>query len=104
MEDKVYWSSIEYSYEADAEEYGELKGGFVYVFCSAFDVRQALGDIILKLEKEKLKPIEIEFLKPYEEELEWETEGHTNHYLALYREVCRTKKIVFDDFQAYEQE
>jgi len=104
MERKIYWSGIEYLYKSDSEEYGELVGGFVYVFIKASDVREALSKIIFELNNEKLNPIEIEFIKPYEEELEWETLDKTKHYMELYKKAESSEKLVFDDFYAYEKE
>jgi len=102
MERKVFWMGIEYSYMRGSEEYGKLKGGFVYAFIKAYDVREALTKTINRLKEIKLKPIEIEFLKPYEKELEWETLELTNHYLILYEETDKTNEILFDNFNAYE--
>jgi hypothetical protein len=104
MKGKVFWTGIEYSYMEDAEEYGKLKGGFVYAFIKAHDVRDALDKIIDKLKIMRLKPIEIEFLKPYEKELEWETEEQTKHYLNLYKQTIKTNDISFDNFHAYKHD
>ncbi|MGB5990496.1 MAG: hypothetical protein WBG43_12270 [Marinifilaceae bacterium] len=104
MEKKVFWSSIEYSYCIDAKEYKKLKGGFVYVFFKAFDVKEALSEIILEFNRIKLKPIDIEFLKPYETELEWESVEITNHYLDLCEKSNNSTNVIFDDFHAYESE
>ncbi len=101
MKRKVFWTGIEYSYMKEAEEYGKLKGGFVYAFVKAYDVREALSKIIHQLNEIKLEPIEIEFLKPYERELEWDTDEQTNHYLNLYKITSETSDVIFDCFHAY---
>jgi hypothetical protein len=104
MKRKIYWSSIEYLYKSDSEEFGELVGGFVYVFIKAIDVREALSKIICELNNGKLDPIEIEFIKPYEDDLEWETSDQTKHYLDLFEKAKNSDNLVFDDFHAYEKE
>lgn len=103
-ERKVYWSGIEYLYKSDSEEYGELAGGFVYVFIKATDVREVLSKITLSFDDEKLDPIEIEFIKPYDEELEWETSSQTKYYLELFNKAKSSESLIFDDFYAYEKE
>jgi hypothetical protein len=104
MKKKVFWIGIEYSYKEDADGYGKLKGGFVYAFIKAHDVRDALESLIEKLSQLKLEPIDIEFVKPYEKEIEWETPKQTKHYLNLYKETNSTNEIVFDDFHAYKHD
>ena len=103
MNKKVYWSSIEYLYKKEAEEYDKLKGGFVYVFVKASDVKEAMNIIEVSFSKDNLKPIEIEFLEPYDESLEWETSEITKHYLGLFKKAQNTSEIIFDDFHAYEE-
>ena len=39
---KVFWTSIEYKYLKGSINFGVFKGGFVYAFVKAFDVRDAL--------------------------------------------------------------
>ncbi len=104
MEKKVFWSGIEYSYQKGSEGYGNLKGGFVFVFTKAYDVREALAKILAEFNGMNLEPIEIEFIKPYEIELGWETPEQTTHYLLLYEESDSRDKTIFDAFYAYENE
>ena len=99
----VYWSGIEYSYSKDSIDYKKLKGGFIYVFVKAFDVRDALEKLLLEMSKQKIIPLEIEFVSPYDKQLEWEKEEDTNKYLKLYEEALKTEHIVFDTFFAYEK-
>lgn len=104
MKRKVFWTGIEYSYMIGSEEYGNLKGGFVYVFIKAFDAKEALNKITHKLNKIKLEPIEVEFLKPYEIEMAWDTSKQTNYYLNLYKEADDKDEIIFDKFYAYKHD
>lgn len=104
MEQKIYWSSIEYRYCENSEKYGKLLGGFVYVFLKAFDAKEALSKIIVELKEEKLDPVEIEFVKPYEADLEWETLEQTMYYLELFEKAKSSEYLIFDDFHAYENE
>ncbi len=104
MERKVFWSSIEYSYLKGSEGFGNLKGGFVYVFTKAYDVKEALANILEEFKGINLEPNEIEFIKPYETELGWETPEQTNHYLSLYNESDSSNETIFDAFYAYENE
>ena len=104
MKTKVFWTGIEYSYMIGSEKYGNLKGGFVYAFIKAYDVREALTKITDQLNKISMEPIEIEFLKPYEKNLEWETIEQTKHYLDLYKQSNKTNDIIFDIFHAYEHD
>lgn len=104
METKIFWTGIEYVYIEGSVEFGQLKGGFVYAFIKAFDVRDALDKLCIELRNRKLKSIEIEFVSPYDEDLEWETDKLTNHYIDMYREASNGTEIIFDDFHAYEQD
>lgn len=101
---KIYWTGVEYSYGKKSDNYKELKGGFVYAFINAIDVREALGKLLKELKKQDLNPLEVEFISPYDEEMEWETNEQTNHYLGLYEEALKSEEVVFDDFYAYEVE
>ena len=97
---KIYWSGVEYSYE----ENKDLKGGFVYVFIKAIDVRDALNLLLNGLKQENLIPLEIEFISPYSQDMEWENKKQTKHYSKLYNEALNTDIIIFDDFYAYEKD
>ena len=102
--DKLYWANIEYHYEKNSTEYKKLQGGFVYVFLKAFDVQTALKRIIFELKVLKLKPIEIEFISPYDIETEWDTVGQKEKILSICETVQETSDIIFDTFNAYETE
>ncbi len=104
MNSKIYWTGIEYNYDENSPEYGKLKGGFVYGFVKAFDVREALEKLLNKLKNEKLVPKEVEFVSPYDEQMEWETKEETSRYNQLFEEAKSLNQVIFDDFYAYENE
>ena len=101
MENKIYWTGIEYNYD---EKSNDLKGGFVYAFVKSFDVREALEKVLKALKEEKLVPLDIEFVSPYDEEMEWETEEQTKQFLEMYEDAKNTEDVIFDDFYAYESD
>ena len=103
METKVYWSAIEYAYLEGNTNYGKLKGGFVYVFLSAFDARKALELILKELEQLRLSPVEIEFISQYDKEMEWETQVETAKYFTLYDEAKTSGRPIFDAFYAFDE-
>lgn len=101
MDNKIiYWTGVEYGYDKNKN----LKGGFVYAFIKAFDVRDALELLLKRLKQEDLIPIEIEFISPYNQDMEWENKKQTKHYSKLYIEAINTDIIIFDDFYAYEKD
>lgn len=102
--DRLYWSSIEYHYDKTNPESKKLKGGFVYVFLSAFDVQDALNKILVELKTLKLKPVEIEFISTYDIETEWDTKQQKEEILSICKEVRKTSAVIFDTFHAYENE
>ncbi len=104
MKDKVYWSGVEYTYEYGSPDYGRLKGGFVYIFARAFDVREALDKILTDLKNHDIAPVEIEFISPYDKEMEWEEESQKKRYMELYNTALKSEQVIFDDFYAYEKE
>jgi uncharacterized membrane protein len=101
--DKLYWSSIEYHYDKTNPEAKNLRGGFVYVFLLAFDVQDALKKIINELKSLKLKPVEIEFISPYDLDTEWDTDQQKTTVLSICKEVQETSDVIFDTFHAYEK-
>ncbi len=104
MTSKVYWCGIEYSYKKGSPDFGKLKGGFVYVFVKASDVREALEKILNELNEKHLNPIEVDFVSPYDEDMEWETTDQTSNYTRLFEEASNSTEVIFDDFYAYEKE
>jgi len=103
MTTKIYWTSIEYRYDENSTESKKLKGGFVYAFIKANDVRDALENFLGELRVLNLSPVEIEFVKPYDKALEWETPADTKLYLSLYREAKKSTNAIFDVFYAFER-
>ena len=104
MTEKLYWANIEYHYEKNSTESEKLQGGFVYVFLKTYDVQTALKRILSELKRLKLKPIEIEFISPYDLETEWDTVGQKEKILSICDDVKETSDIIFDTFNAYETE
>lgn len=103
MKNKVYWTGIEYKYNQKSKT-NELKGGFVYAFVNSQDARYALKRFLDELASQDLKPIEIEFISPYDIEMEWGTDAEIEHYLNLYNESKDTNNVIFDDFYAYDSD
>jgi hypothetical protein len=95
---KVYWSSVEYSYSGKKN----LKGGFVYAFVRAFDVREVLAKLLAA--KKKMTPVEIEYIMPYDVDTEWETPEETSKFLELNNAALKSNEVIFDDFYAYVDE
>ena len=102
MDYKVYWAGIEYKYNKASSTKAILEGGFVYIFVKAFDAREVLERLLIELKKKVLTLIEVEFISPYDIEMEWELEKEKKHYLELYNNALKTDLVVFDDFYAYE--
>ena len=101
---RIYWAGIEYSYNKNSSQFGKLKGGFVYGFVKAVDAREALNRFKDELRHQNIKVKLVEFIFPYDIETQWETEEQTNKYIQLYKEAESFKKVLFDDFYAYENE
>jgi hypothetical protein len=95
---QVYWSSVEFEYQESKEG---LKGGFVYAFVKEIDAKHALDKILIELNRLKLKYKLIEFIKPYELELDWSTKKQTNHYKILYKKASKIDEVIFDDFYSF---
>jgi hypothetical protein len=95
---QVYWSSVEFEYQESKEG---LKGGFVYAFVNEIDAKHALDTILDELNKLKLKYKLIEFIKPYELELDWSTKKQTNHYKTLYKKASKSDGVIFDVFYSF---
>ena len=98
---KVYWASVEYKYENNAEN---LVGGFVYAFINSYDEKSALNKIETKLNSENLIAINFEFIECYDELTEWENKKTTKHFLKLYEKAKLTSEVIFDDFYAYKND
>jgi hypothetical protein len=103
MTTKIYWTSIEYRYDEKSTESKKLKGGFVYAFIKANDVRDALENFIRELTILNLSPVEIEFVKPYDKALQWESPTDTKRFLSLFREAKKSTNAIFDEFYAFKK-
>lgn len=103
MPTKIYWTSIEYTYNKKSTEYKNLKGGFVYAFIKANDVRDALENFLGELRALNLNPVEIEFIKPYNKALEWETPADTKHFLSLFKAANKSTNAIFSEFIAFKR-
>ncbi len=101
-ESRIYWTGIEFNYSRDSADYGKLKGGFVYGFVHAIDVREALKRFEGRLIEEKLTPKNFEFISIYDLEMEWETEEQTENYFQLAKEAESSSEVMFDAFYSYE--
>lgn len=102
MNKKVYWAGIEYMYTSNSNELGKLKGGFVYAFVNAYNVKVALSKINKELNQIQLIPVEIEFIEPYNKETKWEKPEQTQNYLDLFDKSQKSNEVFFDIFFAYE--
>jgi hypothetical protein len=94
---KVYWAGVEYSYLGNKN----LKGGFVYAFVRAFDVREALAKLLAAFDGNNINPVEIEYVVPYDADMEWETPEETSKFLELQKAALKSNEVIFDDFYAY---
>jgi len=99
---KIYWSSVEFLYEKKSVDYGKLEGGFVYVFIKSSDAAEALDKIKKAFKEKYLNPIDIDYISPYDPELEWEHEEDQKKYLKLYDFAFHSGLVEFDDFYSYE--
>jgi hypothetical protein len=100
MKNRIYWSSIEYKYDKNDSN---LIGGFVYVFIKASNVRTALEKILKDFKNEKIIPVDIEFIQPYNPKLVWENQDQTEYYQELYTSAKKSTKLIFDKFYAFEK-
>ncbi|RYE43219.1 MAG: hypothetical protein EOP48_23035 [Sphingobacteriales bacterium] len=101
---KIYWTGIEYNYSNTSPQFGKLAGGFVYGFVKALDATEALNKFKDELTHQHIDVKEVEFISPYDIEMEWETEEQANRYIQLYREAESLNQVVLDDFYAFENE
>lgn len=99
MKKLIYWGSFEFKYNKDHEAYPKMKGGFVFVFLKARDVREYLKIVERAICNENLTIKAVEFVKEYD--VEWEKPEDIAHFKKLIRQVKKTDQPVFDDFYAY---
>lgn len=99
---KVYYTNIEFNYNKPSAV--SLIGGFVYGFVQALDAREALHKFTNELKRQDIAVKEVEFISPYEVEMEWETAEQTNKFVQLYKKAKSVNQVIFDDFYSYEND
>jgi hypothetical protein len=102
MKNETYWAGIEYDYLEEHMQYSKLKGGFVYVFLSAKDVRDLIEVVENEFKRKKLSIVRVEFVNIYDRETKWKNAEDQKRYKQIVKEAELTKKVVFDDFYSYE--
>lgn len=100
---QLYWGSIEYSYTKKHKQYATLKGGVVYAFFLAQDVREFLAVVEAELKKLQIEIDCVEFVSVYDMDMEWEDEEDNELYKQIGEKAQQTRGVVFDDFYAYER-
>ncbi|WP_276134854.1 hypothetical protein [Polluticoccus soli] len=100
---QLYWGSIEYSYTKKHKQYAKLKGGLVYAFFVAQDVREFLAAVEAELGKLHIEIDAVEFVSLYDVDMEWEDEDDNDTYKQLAEKAVQSSEVVFDDFYAYER-
>ena len=105
MEEKteIYWTDIEYHLLPSHQEYGKIKGGFVFAFVQENDAKIALTKFEIYLKKEKIKAVRFKFIKPYELN-SWKDKKTEKHYIEIIEETLGTPKVIFDDFYVYKED
>ena len=101
---KVYWTSIEYNYNKTSPQFGKLTGGIVYGFVKALDAIEALDGFTDELRRQHIDAKTVEFISPYDTNMEWEAKEQSQKFLQLYKVAESMNEVVFDDFYAYENE
>lgn len=51
----------------------------------------------------QVKIINVEFVKPYEKHMVWESEDQTKHFLELFKCAKKEKGVVLDGFYVYKK-
>jgi hypothetical protein len=96
----VYWTSVEFDI-LDPSVYEDCVGGFVYLFLSAKDVREAIPRIEAAIEEEGLKISQVEFVSPYDE-TPWDSQEDQILYDGLANKAAACDAVVWDEIFAYE--
>ena len=100
---RIFWTSIEYTYDSDHSSNEELFGGFVYAFVISTNDKEAQNKFIAALGQQKISAIEVHFITPYPDNMEWENHEQTKHYKTLFEKAEKTQDVIFDTFYAYEK-
>jgi len=99
---KIYWTSIEFNLKPKNKDFGKFKGGFVYLFVKENDKISALKKFKTEFDNVNIIPINIEFVKPYEN-VEWENEKEEKHFKTIIEETNNCSEVIFDDFYMYQE-
>lgn len=99
---EIYWTSIEYEYLEGSINFNKFKGGFVYAFVKAADVRDALNKFSKEIGSLSLGIKNIEFISPYDD-IPWDNDVEQKKYDNLAKEALRTENVICDEFYAYEE-
>jgi hypothetical protein len=100
---ETYWTEIEYRYSEPKWSEAELKGGFVYAFVRADDVRDALSKFEAAMAEENLIPSRIRYVSPYGE-TSWQKEEDQRKFDRLVKDAEAGEEVVFDDFYAFRED
>ena len=100
----IYWTSLEYTYSKKSIHFGNLTGGFVYGFVKAYDALEALDYFTNDLKQQDIDIKKVEFISPYNIEMEWETKEQAKKFIELYEKANNGNEVLFDDFYSYESE
>jgi len=99
---KIYWTSIEFNLKKENKDFGKIEGGFFYLFVRETEKINALKKFKNELDKLNLNPINIEYVKPYEN-VEWENKKEENHFKEIIEKTLNCSDVVFDDLYLYEK-
>lgn len=100
---KFFWAEINYTYDSTHENYPRLIGGQVYAFCYVESVDEFIQSIFAMFKQERLNIDEFEFVKIYNENLEWESEEDAEKYAMILDQAKQSLgEVILDDFYAYE--
>ncbi len=101
---RIFWTSIEYTYNSEQSSDDGLVGGFVYAFVNSTDDNEARNKFLSALAQQQMTAKEVDFITPYLDSTEWENEEQTKHYKTLFEDAKKTEDVIFDTFYAYEKE
>ena len=75
----------------------------MYVFYRTDDVRKMIMSIERRFQAMNLEVKVVEFVKPYDKEMEWDTIENAKHFGDLYKQSIAVDELVLDGFYAYEK-
>ena len=100
---ETYWSEIEYRYAQSGSGDPPLKGGFVYAFVEASDVRDALGKFTAAMAAEQLWIDRVVYVSPYGD-TSWQKDEDQHKFAQLVNAARSTNEVVFDEFYAFQND